>query len=212
MPGRRFLLVGNNLERVQLLAHTLRRRFLDAVIPHASELEAAGQFLRTQSYDVVILVVSEARRAVEVVTGLRQVNAAVPIIVVSPVDRSEAVLAAGATGFLNCDEFLNIGQVVANSLAQRGAGAESPEHAPRASPDLRTQVESLAKSIAFHEEARRNLLLRRRGATDHVMVEIDQRLETNGRTLKTLRRTHQLILFELASLPPGEKPLPPELR
>jgi DNA-binding NarL/FixJ family response regulator len=212
MPRRRFLLVGNTLERVQLLAHALRTRYPDCVIPHASELEAAGQFLRTQTYDVVILVVSEGKGAAEVVTRLRQINAAVPVIVVSTVDQSEPVLAAGATGFLKGDEALRIGQVVANVLAHRGGPVPTPEREPRTSTDLRTQVESLAKSIAFHEEARRNLLLRRRGAADHVMVEIDDRLKVNERTLKTLRRTHQLILFELAALSGGEEVPPPDAR
>jgi hypothetical protein len=199
MLNRRLLLVGNNLERVQLLAHTLRRRFPHAIIPHAAELETASEFLRTQAYDAVILVIADENRAVEMIGGFRRINPAIPLIVVSPVDRSEMVLAAGATGFLRHDEFLRIGQVIENALGARADAGRGENHASRSPSSLREQAESLAKSIAFHEDTRENLLQRRRGATDHVMVELDQRLVVNERTLKTLRRTHQLILFELGS-------------
>ena len=46
--------------------------------------------------------------------------------------------------------------------------------------------------IASYEKARQHLLERRRSAADHVMVELDDRIAANLRTIDALRRAVEL--------------------
>jgi uncharacterized protein len=54
---------------------------------------------------------------------------------------------------------------------------------------LQERAAELAKTVAYFETRREDILRRRRGSADHVMVELDERLAVNARTLAALRRT-----------------------
>jgi hypothetical protein len=62
---------------------------------------------------------------------------------------------------------------------------------------LQERAAELARTIAFFERQREGILQRRRSAADHVMVELDQRLEVNARTLTSLRRTLSVTTGQL---------------
>jgi hypothetical protein len=53
---------------------------------------------------------------------------------------------------------------------------------------LKQAIESYQALIANYTLVRDRLIARRKGAADHVMVEIDQRLEVNARTIDALSR------------------------
>lgn len=93
------------------------RKFPAAEFIYRDESGAAIDAVRFEKPDVVVLHRTLEDTAVSLVTAIRAADAAVPIIVLSAVDRSEGVLAAGATGFLNIDQWLLLGNVVANALA-----------------------------------------------------------------------------------------------
>ena len=53
---------------------------------------------------------------------------------------------------------------------------------------LKEAIESYQALIANYTLVRERLIARRKGAGDHIMVEIDQRLEVNARTIDALGR------------------------
>ena len=85
--------------------------------------EAGGALvaLATNEIDVTVLHRTFELDAVSLVTAIRQVTKDMPVIVVSGVDRSAAVTAAGATAFMNYDEWLMLGAVVENALKEKKA-------------------------------------------------------------------------------------------
>ena len=62
-----------------------------------------------------------------------------------------------------------------------------------------SSISELQKAIAGYESlisnytlARERMLERRRSAVDHVMVELDERLEANARTIEALNRALEI--------------------
>ena len=55
-------------------------------------------------------------------------------------------------------------------------------------PELEKIIAGYESLIGHYTLARNRMLDCRRGAADHVMVELDERLEANGRTLEALTR------------------------
>jgi hypothetical protein len=62
---------------------------------------------------------------------------------------------------------------------------------------LQERAAELARAVAFFERQRDGILRRRRGAADHVMVELDERLEVNARMLTSLRNTLSITESQL---------------
>jgi hypothetical protein len=83
-----------------------------------------------------------------------------------------------------------------------------PEIETRAA-ELRTAIESYQKLIANYTLARERMIERRRNAVDHVMVEIDERLEANARTIAALGRALELSHEHLTLI--EERGLKPDL-
>jgi hypothetical protein len=59
---------------------------------------------------------------------------------------------------------------------------------PRCEGKLRGRMALFEEVIAAYKRAREEMTQRRRCAADHVMIELDQRLEINGRALKCFER------------------------
>ena len=118
-PPRRFLVIDHNPDSGSLLVRSLARKFPQSVIQLAKESGTAAVVAATERLDAVVLHRTLEDSAVELVRMLRNIDLAMPIVVVSGVDRSEEVLAAGASGFLNYDEWLMVGTFVANAVATR---------------------------------------------------------------------------------------------
>src|SRR5207249_12207968 len=57
---------------------------------------------------------------------------------------------------------------------------------------LRESVARFEEVVASFERVRADILQRRRGAADHVMVVLDERLDVNARTLKSLKQSLEL--------------------
>jgi hypothetical protein len=66
--------------------------------------------------------------------------------------------------------------------------------------ELKAMIDRLEKVIATFTGARHRLVERRRGAADHIMVELDQRLAVNQRTLECLERTVDVARRELKQM------------
>lgn len=127
---RQFLVVDDNADSRFLLVKTLLRKFPQALMQECQDSDVAVSAARNPKLDAII-----AHRAADVdgatlIRLLRRINSAVPIVMVSGLDRSAAALEAGANLFLNYDEWLRIGTVVADLLAKEHA-AEAPQRSQR---------------------------------------------------------------------------------
>lgn len=116
-----FLVVDFQRESRFLLVRTLLRKFPRAVIRECEDAEQAVQMARTQDVACIITHRTFDTNGVDLVRQLRDVDPAVPIVMVSGMDRAKAAIDAGATSFLNYDEWLRIGTIVENHLASRAA-------------------------------------------------------------------------------------------
>jgi CheY-like chemotaxis protein len=113
----RFLVIDDNPDSRFLLVKTLLRKFSAAAVQECQDADTAVQIAAHEKVDAVI-----AHRAGEIdgltlIRLLRRVNTTVPIIMVSGINRAQQALTAGATFFLNYDEWLRIGTVVAELIA-----------------------------------------------------------------------------------------------
>jgi DNA-binding NarL/FixJ family response regulator len=115
-----FLLVDYHAETRYLLAKTLLRKFPDAIIRECDELEVAKDIVQKDNLSAIVCHRTFDVTNLEMVRELRDADSAVPIIMVSGIDRETAGISAGATAFLSLGEWLRIGTVVEQHLAPRG--------------------------------------------------------------------------------------------
>jgi hypothetical protein len=66
--------------------------------------------------------------------------------------------------------------------------------------DLRQTISLFESLMDSYKLTRDRLFARRRGATDHVMVEIDDRLAANARTIESFKRAVECLRAQLASI------------
>ena len=62
---------------------------------------------------------------------------------------------------------------------------------------MKTAITSYQKLIANYTLSRERLLVRRRNAADHVMVELDERMLANQRTIEALQRAIEVAREQL---------------
>lgn len=66
--------------------------------------------------------------------------------------------------------------------------------------ELKVAIETYQRLIANYTLARERMLGRRKNAVDHVMVELDDRLIANERTIDSLQRAVEMTREQLSSL------------
>lgn len=113
----RFLVIDDNPDGRFLVSKTLLRKFPNAVVSEAQTAEAGFRILDSEKVSLVVAHRTFEFDAISLVTELRSRNARVPIIMMSGIDRREAVCAAGANAFLTYEEWLMVGNHVAALLA-----------------------------------------------------------------------------------------------
>lgn len=116
MDERKFLIIDRNMDGRGLLVRTLRRKFPSAEVFEVLDAGSSVALAGSIKFDAIITHRPEETDGLEMVRTLRNIDADVPIIMVSGVDRTKEALEAGATAFLNYDEWLRIGVMVAELL------------------------------------------------------------------------------------------------
>lgn len=112
-----FLVIDDNPDSRFLLVKTLLRKFPCSIVHECRDSTAALLVVRTTPHLAAIVAHRTADvEGLALLPLLRRVNPTVPIVYVSGVDRAVAALAAGATRYLNFDEWLRIGTVVSDLL------------------------------------------------------------------------------------------------
>jgi DNA-binding NtrC family response regulator len=117
--GPIFLVVDFQRESRFLLVKTLQRKFPAAVIRECDDAVQAVQMARTQDLACIITHRTFETPGADLVRALREVDPDVPIVMVSGMDRQRAAMDAGATSFLNYDEWLRVGTIVETHIAMR---------------------------------------------------------------------------------------------
>ena len=131
------LVIDDNPESRFLLTRTLVRKFPLSVVLECADAGTAVLTTRRETLDVIILHRTADVPGVELIEMLRAVTRAVPIIMVSGIDRATEAAAAGANFFLSYDEWLRIGTVVAELLSLPPP-ADGSDTAPAFGPDKAT--------------------------------------------------------------------------
>jgi DNA-binding response OmpR family regulator len=114
--ARKFLIVDDNPDSRFLLVKTLLRKFPHAIIHECQDGNTAINLTKSESLDALIVHRAEEVDGLTLIRTLHKVDAKVPIVMVSGIDRSKESLAAGATCFLSYEAWLRIGTIVAELL------------------------------------------------------------------------------------------------
>lgn len=109
---RKFLVIDDHVDNRFLLTRTLQRKYPGAVVTECSTLAAALAQVGRDGIDAVVSHRAGELDGLELVRELRRAAPAMPIVMVSGLDRTRAALTAGATRFLNYDEWLRLGTVM----------------------------------------------------------------------------------------------------
>lgn len=131
---RKFLIVDDNADSRFLLVKTLLRKFPQAVLQETQDGDSAVSLSQADALDAIIVHRAAEVDGLTLIRMLRDVNSAVPIVMVSGIDRSQLALAAGATSFLNYEAWLRIGTVVAEILAEKEKPASSQDQSGAMAP------------------------------------------------------------------------------
>ncbi len=123
---RQFLVIDDNPDSRFLLVKTLLRKFPQSLLQECQDSDVALVAARNPRLDVIVAHRASDVDGPELVRLLRHTNPDVPIVMVSGLDRSAVAAEAGATVFLNYDEWLRIGTVVSDLLSPEDAA--NPSH------------------------------------------------------------------------------------
>ncbi len=115
----KFLVIDDNADSRFLLVKTLLRKFPTAVIHECQSSEAALEMAKTVDLAAIISHRTTETAGITLLREIRAINAGVPMVMVSGIDRHELALAAGANRFLLYDEWLRIGTMVEELVASR---------------------------------------------------------------------------------------------
>ena len=123
----KFLIIDDNPDSRFLLVKTLLRKFPQAVLQETQDGESALTLTKAEGLDAVVVHRAAEVDGLTLVRNLRQANRAVPIVMVSGIDRTKSAIEAGATTFLSYDAWLRIGTVVAEIILPKGAPSTSAD-------------------------------------------------------------------------------------
>jgi CheY-like chemotaxis protein len=123
----RFLIIDDNGDSRMLLVKSLLRKFPDAVIQECQNGDTALRIAQTDMLTAIVAHRTFEYDGETLIGRLRAANQAVPIVMVSGYDRAAKAVGAGADAFLHYDEWLHIGNIVANAIATRHQRALTPD-------------------------------------------------------------------------------------
>jgi DNA-binding NarL/FixJ family response regulator len=127
-----FLVIDDNPDSRFLLVKTLVRKFPEACVLECQDGDGAVELARREDLAAIITHRATEIGGIDLLRQLRTVNSAVPIVMVSSIDRRAAAHQAGANAFLLYDEWLRIGTVVAALIRHVPVTDESmPPFSPR---------------------------------------------------------------------------------
>lgn len=134
-PPYRFLVIDENADSRFLLVKTLLRKFPTALLQECHDGDTAVATAQSDKLSAIVAHRTYDYDGTTLVALLRRVNPTVPIVMVSGIDRTPQAIAAGATTFLNYDEWLRIGTLVSELLEPPSAASAAPFAAGGSRPE-----------------------------------------------------------------------------
>ena len=122
----KFLVIDDNADSRFLLVKTLLRKFPTAVIHECQSSEAALEMAKTEDLAAIVSHRTTETAGITLLRDIRRINPHVPMVMVSGIDRSELAIAAGANRFLLYDEWLRIGTMMEELMAQQTSYTDRP--------------------------------------------------------------------------------------
>jgi CheY-like chemotaxis protein len=130
MSVKTFLVVDDNADSRFLLVKTLQRKFPNAIIREEQESEPAVRIAARGDIAAIVAHRAADLDGISMIRALRAANPEVIILMVSGLDRTESAIRAGATCFLNYDEWLRVGSLVTDLLSRSQAISNPPVRSP----------------------------------------------------------------------------------
>lgn len=115
--AQKFLIIDDNPDSRFLLTKTLMRKFPAALVIECADTGTALAAAETERPAAIVVHRTSETSGLELLPLLRHANRKAPIVMVSGIDRTTEAMEAGANYFLNYDEWLRIGSVVAGLMA-----------------------------------------------------------------------------------------------
>lgn len=122
----KFLIIDDNSDSRYLLVKTLLRKFPDAELLECESGSVALSLAQNEKPAAIVAHRAEELNGPALVSELRKAHPVTPIVMVSGYDRSKEAAAAGATAFLNYNEWLRVGTLVRELLANQQTEASPP--------------------------------------------------------------------------------------
>jgi DNA-binding NarL/FixJ family response regulator len=116
-----FLVIDDNSDSRFLLVKTLERKFTGAIVHECQQSEMALHKIKNADLAAIICHRTTETPGIELLHEIRALRPTLPLVMVSGIDRRQQALAAGADRFLLYDEWLRIGTVVEEVIAERSA-------------------------------------------------------------------------------------------
>ena len=114
-----FLIVDDNPDGRFLISKTLLRKFPKSAIVECQSAEAAFRELTARKVSLIVTHRTHEFEGIALIEELRKRAPDVPLVMTSGIDRREPAIAAGADAFLTYDEWLMVGNHVAQLLTDR---------------------------------------------------------------------------------------------
>jgi DNA-binding NarL/FixJ family response regulator len=122
----KFLIIDDNPDGRALLVHTLRRKYPTAIVQEAADSGAAIDAAAAEKWTAIVAHRGGGMDGESLVRALRAVAPETAILGVSGIDRSQPMMAAGATAFLHYDAWLMAGNAVERLIEnERGSASSS---------------------------------------------------------------------------------------
>jgi DNA-binding NtrC family response regulator len=128
-PTQKFLVIDDNADSRFLLTKTLMRKFPAALVIECADTGTALIAAENEKPAGIVVHRTSEMGGLQLLPLLRQANRKAPIVMVSGIDRTAEAIEAGANYFLNYDEWLRLGSVVAGLVAFSEPAVAAPAHA-----------------------------------------------------------------------------------
>jgi CheY-like chemotaxis protein len=121
MAPLKFLVVDDVSENRFLITKTLLRKFPNSLVQECDSSVAALAATGHDNLSAIIVHRAADADGLSLISEMRELKSAVPIVYVSGQETCPGALEAGATAFLNYDAWLRVGTVVEEVMAAEKA-------------------------------------------------------------------------------------------
>ena len=129
-----FLVIDADADGRALLVGTLLRVFSDGAVTECQDAKTALRLVKGHTYDAIIFHRAIGSDPTGLIRALRREKPDAPILALSTIDRRKNLVVAGATKFLNYEEWLLVGKTVLEMISPQSNAPFIPSSFPRIAP------------------------------------------------------------------------------